>query len=190
MLDIGRFVSASASELEGLSYHEMIARLGLLSFNSQGNRPMDLIARYASLTASSTVLVVGCGTGGTAVHLAETTGASVCGLDLASESVRIAREHATASPARQRLNFSVGDAQADGGEPCPKEEIRAGRKGEGHPDQKSVDGPLPRSRAHDRTKTGMTIPGRIMSFPQPSQVCPHVHRVPLSPPVPRPRSRG
>jgi ubiquinone/menaquinone biosynthesis C-methylase UbiE len=110
MLEIGRFVTASAKELEGLSYYEMIARLGLLSFNSQGCRPMDLIAQDAGITASSTVLVAGCGTGGTAIHLAETTGASVNGLDLSPESVRIARERAAASPARSSLSFSVGDA--------------------------------------------------------------------------------
>jgi ubiquinone/menaquinone biosynthesis C-methylase UbiE len=110
MLEVRGFVTATAGELEGLSYYEMIARLGLLSFNSQGCTPMDLIAQYGRLTASSTVLVVGCGTGGTAVHLAETTGASVCGLDLSPESARIAREHAAASPVRQRLAFSVGDA--------------------------------------------------------------------------------
>ncbi len=110
MLEIGRFIAASAQELEGLSYYEMIARLGLLSFNSQGFKPMDLIAQDAGITASSTVLVAGCGTGGTAVHLAETTGASVHGVDLSQESVRIARERAVASPARNNLNFSVGDA--------------------------------------------------------------------------------
>lgn len=110
MLDTGRFVTASAEELEGLSYYEMIARLGLLSFNSQGCAPMDLVAQYARLATSSTVLVVGCGTGGTAVHLAEMTGASVHGLDLSPESIRIARERAAASPSRQRLGFSVGDA--------------------------------------------------------------------------------
>ena len=110
MLDIGRFVTASAEELEGLSYYEMIARLGLLSFNSQGRRPMDLIARYGAITASSSVLVVGCGTGGTATCLAETTGATVRGLDLSPESVRIAGERAASSPASQRLGFSVGDA--------------------------------------------------------------------------------
>lgn len=112
MLEIGRFLTASAAELEGLPYYDMIARLGLLSFNSQGSRPMDLIAEYAGTSASSSVLVVGCGTGGTAVHLAETTGASVCGVDLSPESVRVAQEHAARSPGRERLRFSVGDASA------------------------------------------------------------------------------
>jgi ubiquinone/menaquinone biosynthesis C-methylase UbiE len=112
VLEIGRFLTVSAEELEGLSYYEMVARLGLLSFNTQGCKPMDLIAEYAGISASSAVLMVGCGTGGTAAHLAETTGASVYGLDLSAESVRVARERAAASPARERLSFSVGDASA------------------------------------------------------------------------------
>jgi ubiquinone/menaquinone biosynthesis C-methylase UbiE len=56
------------------------------------------------------VLIVGCGTGGTATYLAETTGASIYGLDVSPESIRVAREHAASSPARERLIFSVGDA--------------------------------------------------------------------------------
>ena len=112
MLEIGRFLTVSAEELEGLSYYDIIARLGLLSFNTQGCKPMDLIAEYGGISASSAVLIVGCGTGGTAAHLAETTGASVYGLDVSPESIRIARERAAASPARERLVFSVGDASA------------------------------------------------------------------------------
>jgi ubiquinone/menaquinone biosynthesis C-methylase UbiE len=112
MLEMDKFLTASIEELEGLSYYEMIARLGLLSFNSQGCKSMDLIAGYAGVSASSAVLVVGCGTGGTTAHLTETTGASVHGLDLSPESVRIARERAAASAARSRLTFSVGDASA------------------------------------------------------------------------------
>ena len=112
MLEIGRLLTASARELEGLSYYDMTARLGLLSFNNQGCRPMDLIAELGRVGPSSAVLIVGCGTGGTAVHLAETTGASVQGIDLSSESVRIARERASVSRAAERLSFSVGDASA------------------------------------------------------------------------------
>ena len=112
MLEINRFVSVSARELEALPYYEMIARLGLLSFNIQGCKPMDLIAEYGAVSASSEVLIVGCGTGGTAVHLAETTPASVYGVDVSPESVRMAQERAVASPARDRLRFSVGDASA------------------------------------------------------------------------------
>jgi arsenite methyltransferase len=110
MLEIEKFLAASARDLEGLSYYEMIAKLGLTSFNTQGVKPMDLIAEYAGISAPSSVLVIGCGTGGTAIHLAEKTGASVYGIDVAPESVRLAQERASSSTARGRLHFSLSDA--------------------------------------------------------------------------------
>ena len=70
MLDIDKFLAATLKDLEGLSYYEIISKLGLLSFNTQGNKPIELIAKLARITDSSTVLIVGCGAGGTAVHLA------------------------------------------------------------------------------------------------------------------------
>jgi arsenite methyltransferase len=112
MFEIDQLLSVSAEELENLPYYEIIAKLGLVSFNSQGTRPMDLIAAYAGISESSTVLVLGCGTGGTAVHLAENTGASVYGIDLAAESIRIARDLASSSTAGDKLHFSMGDASA------------------------------------------------------------------------------
>jgi ubiquinone/menaquinone biosynthesis C-methylase UbiE len=112
MLDVGRMTTVSARELEGLSYYDMLARLGLRSFNTQGNRPVDQAAAHAGISSSCTVLMVGCGTGATSVHLAEATGAAVTGIDLAQEPVRKARECAQASPARGRLRFDVGDAAA------------------------------------------------------------------------------
>jgi len=112
MLEIDKFLAASSKDLEGLSYYEIVSRLGLLSFNTQGNKPIDLIAKLARITGSSTVLIVGCGAGGTAVHLAETTGAMVYGIDISSESIRTANRLASKSPAHERLHFQVGDAHA------------------------------------------------------------------------------
>lgn len=112
MLEREKFLTVSAEELEGLSYYEIIAGLGFLLFNTQGSKPMDLIAEHASISSPSTVLVLGCGTGGTTIHLAERTGAMVYGIDLLPESVRVARERAAASPAHERLTFAVGDATA------------------------------------------------------------------------------
>jgi arsenite methyltransferase len=112
VLKIEKLLTITAEELENLPYYELTARLGLLSFNSQGTKSVDLIATYAGIGKSSTVLVVGCGTGRTAVHLAEITGASVYGIDLLPESIRIAQDLASGSPARDRLHFSIGDASA------------------------------------------------------------------------------
>jgi len=84
----------------------------LLSFNLQGNKPIDFIANIVQITEFSNVLIVGCGAGGTAVHLAEMTKATVHGIDLSSESIRIANEVAAKSSARDKLFFKLGDANA------------------------------------------------------------------------------
>jgi SAM-dependent methyltransferase len=112
MLEIDKFLAASSKNLEGLSYYEIISKLGLLSFNTQGNKPIELIAKLARITNSSTVLVVGCGAGGTALHLAETTGAMVYGIDISPESIRTAKALASKSLAHEKLHFQIGDARA------------------------------------------------------------------------------
>lgn len=112
MFEIDKFLSATPKELEGLSWYEIISKLGLLSFNSQGNKPIELIAKLARITDSSTVLIAGCGAGGTAVHLAEVTGAMVYGIDISPESIRMANNLASKSPAHDKLHFQIGDAHA------------------------------------------------------------------------------
>ena len=112
MLEIDKFLAATSKNLEGLSWYEIISKLGLLSFNSQGNKPIELIAKLARITDSSTVLIVGCGAGGTAVHLAETTGAMVYGIDISPESIRTANTLASKSSAHEKLHFQIGNAHA------------------------------------------------------------------------------
>ncbi len=110
MLEIKKFSAASSKTLEGLSWYELVGKLGLLAFNTQGNKPIELIARNAQIIDRSRVLIVGCGAGGTAVHLAEKTGAAVCGIDVSIESIRTAKAIAQKSTAREKLHFQVGDA--------------------------------------------------------------------------------
>ena len=110
MLETDKFLAASSKNLEGLSWYEIASKLGLLSFNTQGNKPIELTAKLARITHSSTVLIVGCGAGGTAVHLAETTGARVYGIDISPESIRTANNLASKSPAHEKLHFQIGDA--------------------------------------------------------------------------------
>jgi len=112
MLEIDKFLTASSKNLEGLSWYGIVSKLGLLSFNTQGNKPIELTAKLAQITHSSTVLIVGCGAGGTAVHLAETTGAEVYGIDISPESIRAANNLASKSPAHERIHFQIEDAHA------------------------------------------------------------------------------
>jgi ubiquinone/menaquinone biosynthesis C-methylase UbiE len=112
MLELDSLLAVTAKELEGLSWYEISSRLGLLSFNSQGNKPIELIAQSARIEDSSKVLIVGCGAGGTAVHLAEITRANVYGIDISPESIKTANELASKSPAHEKLHFQIGDAHA------------------------------------------------------------------------------
>jgi ubiquinone/menaquinone biosynthesis C-methylase UbiE len=111
-IDMKAFLSATPQSLDGLSWYDITGRLGLLSFNSQGAKPMDLIAREAGISASSAVLMLGCGAGATAVHLADATGAVVHGIDLSDRSIQAARRLAARSPSAGRLRFDVADAHA------------------------------------------------------------------------------
>jgi ubiquinone/menaquinone biosynthesis C-methylase UbiE len=112
MLEIDKFLAASSKNLEGLSLYEIASKLGLLSFNTQGNRPIEQTTKLAQITSSSIVLLVGCGAGGIAVHLAETAGAEVHGIDISPESIRTANTLASKSAANQKLHFQIGDAHA------------------------------------------------------------------------------
>ncbi len=110
MLEIDKFSAVSSKSLEGLSWYGIVSKLGLLSFNTQGNKPIELVAKLARITDSSTILVVGCGAGGTTLHLAETTGAAVYGIDISPESIRTASALASKSLFREKLHFQIGDA--------------------------------------------------------------------------------
>lgn len=112
LLDLDAMLTAKAKDLEGLSWYETASALGMLSFNSQGNKPMELIAEIAGISDSSSVLISGCGAAGTAIHLAEMTRADVFGIDISPESIKTAVEHALKSPAREKLHFQIGDAHA------------------------------------------------------------------------------
>jgi SAM-dependent methyltransferase len=112
MLEIDTLLAASAKEMENLSWYEITSRLGLLSFNTLGSRPIERIAALTGITDSSSVLAVGCGAGGTAVHLAEMTHAEVYGIDLSPESIRTAIDLASKSPLREKLHFQICDAHA------------------------------------------------------------------------------
>ncbi len=105
-------MTATPKELENLSWFELTSKLGLLSFNIAGNKPIEIIASVAHLTESSNILILGCGAGGSAVHLAEMTKAAVHGIDISPESIRIAEEVAAKSPAHDKLHFRIGDATA------------------------------------------------------------------------------
>ncbi len=110
MLEIEKFLKAKPDELEGLSWYAIVSRLGLLSFNTSGNKPIDIIIKLTGISKTRKVLMAGCGSGGTAVYLAEKTGAEVYGIDISGDSIKAAENLASKSQAVKRLYFRTGDA--------------------------------------------------------------------------------
>lgn len=70
------------------------------------------IADSAALGPGSQVLDVGCGIGGTACHLAATTGARVHGLTPNQTQLGLAQQHARECGLQDRVVFSLGTADA------------------------------------------------------------------------------
>ncbi len=67
------------------------------------------IPRLLALTPNSHVLEIGCGSGGCAIHLAQTTGAHILGLDLNESGVRNANELAQATGLATQARFELRD---------------------------------------------------------------------------------
>ena len=91
--------------------NELIEKLygnGYLSIG--GTRSTDILAAEAGVTRESRILDVGSGLGGPALHLAESHGCRVTGLDLVDLSVSEGNRRAEARGLDHLVDFRVGDA--------------------------------------------------------------------------------
>ena len=70
------------------------------------------IARLLELTNNSSALEVGCGTGGCALHFAESTGCRVTALDVNPEGIKSATALALAKSLQSRVTFLLQNAAA------------------------------------------------------------------------------
>ncbi len=75
----------------------------------------DDFARWLGLRAGQRLLEVACGSGGTALRLAEQLGVAVTGVDVNSAAIQAAEQRAQASSARERAELRLVDAD----EPLP-----------------------------------------------------------------------
>ena len=73
------------------------------------NEESEQIPSLLKLTRSSSVLEIGCGSGVYALHLAQTTGCSVTGLDINALGIRNANQLALNSGLVQQVRFAVCD---------------------------------------------------------------------------------
>ncbi len=103
--DIGANYSRTGSELIEKLYSDDHLSIG-------GKASTDSLARDAGITAETKVLDVGSGLGGPALHLAESIGCRVMGLDIVEANVRTAAERARARSLDHLVDFRLGDAMA------------------------------------------------------------------------------
>jgi tocopherol O-methyltransferase len=77
-----------------------------------------LVALRLAISGADRVLDAGCGTGGTSIHLAESCGATVVGINLSQLQVRCARHQSRLSLAAARVRFLQRDFVASGFAPA------------------------------------------------------------------------
>jgi SAM-dependent methyltransferase len=93
-----------------LRYCEKVHGSGVLQFNMMDTEQFDKVLDLVHLGPRSCAVDLGCGMGGMAEHIADTTGAHVTGIDFAASAIRMARDRTRAR--RDRLSFEVGDLNA------------------------------------------------------------------------------
>jgi cyclopropane fatty-acyl-phospholipid synthase-like methyltransferase len=87
------------------TYGEDLGQSGWLTVDE-----LDLFAEWLDLRGDSRLLDIGCGSGGTDLRLAETTGASVIGVDMSAEGIATAKRLASERQLDDRTNFRQLDA--------------------------------------------------------------------------------
>jgi tocopherol O-methyltransferase len=75
-------------------------------------RMLDYCVDLLGLSEGAHVLDVGCGHGGTLIHLARSLSCTGTGLTLSTKQARLAQEHSAQAGVAQRVNFEVGNADS------------------------------------------------------------------------------
>jgi SAM-dependent methyltransferase len=102
---IGRLAASPAVERWGKVAYDR--HVGQLSQTPVAH--VDALAAAAGITAESSILELGCGSGGFACHLASRTGCRVLGLDWSQTALALARERAKVAGFAERVRFSLRD---------------------------------------------------------------------------------
>jgi len=100
----------SMEEIESLSYYDFMGYLGTPFFQIGGLKSTEKLAELCQIDKDRKVLVVGCGTGFNACHIAKKFGCNVVGVDIAEESIKKAKERAQKEDIGDKIEFRVGNA--------------------------------------------------------------------------------
>ncbi len=105
--------NTSYSQLEHPAYREIrIEAYGADHGQTSWASPEEFteIARLLELTPNSAALEIGCGTGGCALHFAESIGCHVTGLDVNAEGIKSANARALSKSLQPRVSFLLRNA--------------------------------------------------------------------------------
>jgi len=97
-------------EVEKLGYYDLMGYLEVPFFNIGGVSSIDRLAELLRIDEDTSILEVGCGTGGNACYLANKCGCHVTGIDIAEHMVRQAQNRAEKLGLTDKVAFYVGDA--------------------------------------------------------------------------------
>lgn len=102
----------SKDEIEELDYYDLMAYVGVPYFHWGGMDATETLATLCGVDRDARVLMVGCGTGVSACHLAKAVGCQVVGVDVGKLMISRATERAEEWEIADRVHFAVGDAYA------------------------------------------------------------------------------
>ena len=100
----------SIEEIEKLSYYDLMGYLEVPFFQIGGLSSTEKLGELCSIDKNTNVLIVGCGTGFNACHIARKFGCRLVGVDIAEEAVKKAKERAENENLADMVEFRVGDA--------------------------------------------------------------------------------
>lgn len=100
----------SIKEIEKLSYYDLMGYLDVPFFQIGGLSSTEKLGELCRIGKDTNVLVVGCGTGFNACHLARKFGCRLVGVDIAEEAIKKANERAENGNLTDTVEFRVGNA--------------------------------------------------------------------------------
>lgn len=103
-------IKLTKEEIENLGYYNFLAYMGVPVFALGGLKSTEELAEMCGINENSKVLVVGCGTGSPACHLAKELGCSIVGIDIAENMISKAQERAEKEKLQDLVEFQIGDA--------------------------------------------------------------------------------
>ena len=93
-----------------LGYYDFLAQVGISYFNWGGIKATEELVEMCQINEKKKILIVGCGSGYQACHIAQKYGSKVVGIDIAEHMVKKAKERAEEFGLEGELEFRVGDA--------------------------------------------------------------------------------